>query len=181
MYIKLHENLWTEDTLKDIKKYLPLRVTNRGRPPSLATENLETRFRWNYRPDEDVYSKKVKSKLMGLAMECAVIFFFENFSYTFGGKVFLQDGGGPIGARLTMAIARLVMQEWKENYSKILENSKIEEFLSGIYVDDGRTLHRKLYFGERFDSENSKFSWNKETEENDIKSGMLFYQGNFKV
>ena len=106
---------------------------------------------------------------MGLAIECAIVFFFENFSYTFGGKVFLQKSGGPIGARLTMAIARLIMQEWKDNYNEILKNSNIEELLSGIYVDDGRSLHRKLKWGERFDKENWKFTWNKETEECDKK------------
>ena len=157
--------------MKSIRKYLPTRVTNLGRPPSLATENLESRFKWHYRPDEEVFSKEIKAKLMGMAMECAVIFFFRNFSYTFGGKLFLQDGGGPIGARLTMALARIVMQEWKENYTKILENSDIEEFLSGIYVDDGRSLHKKLRLGERFDIEKKKFSWSKENEEADMKTG----------
>ena len=82
----------------------------------------------------------------------------------------MQDGGGPIGARLTMAIARLVMQEWKENYDHILKKSNIEELLSGIYVDDGRSLHRKLKIGEWFEEENGKFSWKKENEEIDVKN-----------
>ena len=81
-------------------------------------------------------------------------------------------GGGPIGARITMAIARLVMQEWKENYNKILENSNIQELLSGIYVDDGRTLHRKLLLGERFDAENCKFSWDEERQKNDVTNAI---------
>ena len=49
-----------------------------------------------------------------------------------------------------MAVARLVMQYWKDLYDVILANSQIEELLSGLYVDDGRTMHRKLKFGERF-------------------------------
>ena len=90
----MNENQWTDETLKDVRKYLPRRVSKVGRPPSLATENLEKRFIWGYRPEDDVFSDSVKAKLMGLAIECAIIFFFENFSYTFGGKLFLQDGGG---------------------------------------------------------------------------------------
>ena len=43
LYIKLHENQWKNETIRDIKKYLPNRVTKFGRPPSLATENIETR------------------------------------------------------------------------------------------------------------------------------------------
>ena len=50
-----------------------------------------------------------------------------------------------------MAVARLMMQNWKREYNKILEKSEIWEILAGIYVDDGRSMHRKLYFGERFD------------------------------
>ena len=76
LFIKLHENLWDESTLKDIRKYLPTTVTNLGRPPSLATENVETRFKWSYRPDEEVFSRKVKATLMGMAMECAIVFLF---------------------------------------------------------------------------------------------------------
>ena len=49
--------------------------------------------------------------MLGLAMERAVIFFFNHFTYTFGGEIYLQTSGGPIGARLTMVVARLVMQE----------------------------------------------------------------------
>ena len=95
---------------------------------------------------------------MALAIECGVYFFFKNFTYTFAGEKFLQMFGGPIGARLTMAVARLVMQEWKDTYDKILEASKIEELLSALYVDDGRTMHRKLFYGERFDRNKMKFT-----------------------
>ena len=74
----------------------------------------------------------MKAELMGLAMEIAVVFFFGNFAYTFGGEVYRQNGGGPIGARLTMAVARIVMQNWKDDYDVILEKSKIVELLSGL-------------------------------------------------
>ena len=102
-------------------------------------------------------SQTTKSKLMGLAMELAVNFFFKNFCYTFGGKKFIQLKGGPIGARLTMAVARIVMQAWKDKFDIILKNSNIEEILSGLYVDDGRSFHRKLNHGERYCKEMEKF------------------------
>ena len=66
--------------------------------------------------------QNLQSLLMGLAMERAIVFFFENFVYTFGGQIYLQIGGGPIGARLTMAVARLIMQDWKDIYDQILKN-----------------------------------------------------------
>ena len=40
---------------------------------------------------------------------------FENFTYKFGGKFYKQMEGGPIGARLTMCAARLVMMQWAED------------------------------------------------------------------
>ena len=62
-----------------------------------------------------------------------------------------------------------ILQDWKESYDEILENSEIKEILSGLYVDDGRALHRKLFLGERYDHDKRKFIHDKETEEQDIK------------
>ena len=50
-------------------------------------------------------------KLMGSALEVEIKFFFANFTYTFGDVLYIQNFGGPIGARLTMCLARLVMQQ----------------------------------------------------------------------
>ena len=74
-------------------------------------------------------------KLIAVALEIAVNFFFNNFVYSFGGEAFVQRFGGPIDARFTMAISRLVMQAWYEEFRKILDASNIKELLSGIYVD----------------------------------------------
>ena len=43
--------------------------------------------------------------------EIGVRVLWTNFCYEFGGEYFLQMSGGPIGARVTMAARRLVMQE----------------------------------------------------------------------
>ena len=69
---------------------------------------MENRFDWPQ--TVDFMPLKIKKQLMGLAVELAVVFFFKNFCYTFGGKKFIQIDGGPIGARLTMAVAQIVMQ-----------------------------------------------------------------------
>ena len=47
LYIKLNEPFWTNDRLyNEIKKYLPKRITNLGRPPSIGTRNVEKKFCW---------------------------------------------------------------------------------------------------------------------------------------
>ena len=83
-------------------------------------------------PHEDIYL------LMAILLEIAVNSFFRSFVYTYGGEYFIQGDGGPIGARLTMCVARLVLQDWYESFRAILDQSKIGEHLRGLYVDDGR-------------------------------------------
>ena len=108
----------------------------------------ETDSNWTW--PKNRASKGEIRKLIAAALEIVVKFFFKNFLYTFGGDVYEQGFGGPIGARLTMAVYRLVMQSWHEHYREILKCSKIEELLGGIYVDDGRAIVRKLELGSRF-------------------------------
>ena len=71
-----------------------------------------------------------------------------------------------------MAVARLMMQNWKREYDKILESSDIKEILAGIYVDDGRSMHRKLYFGERFNELLKKFEIDDDLAKIDIGTGV---------
>ena len=63
---------------------------------------------------------------------------WENFSYRFGNKIYKQKSGGPIGARITMACSRLVMQQWGNAYTTILIKANIKLRLFGSYVDDIR-------------------------------------------
>ena len=81
MYIKLHESYWTKNELDRVRKLLPVRKSLVGRPPSIGTDKVETRFKWPSMIDH--ISDKCKAELMGLAMEIAVAFFFNNFAYTF--------------------------------------------------------------------------------------------------
>ena len=86
--------------------------------------------------------------------------------------MFVQLYGGPIGACITMACARLVMQSWKDGYNKILLASGINEMLSRFYVDDGRTYQRKLRWGERFDINLNKFTFDNDTKKEDMKENI---------
>ena len=55
-------------------------------------------------------------EVVARCLEIAIRVVFENFTYNYGGKVYLQLEGGPIGARLTMACSRVVMADWGEQY-----------------------------------------------------------------
>ena len=67
-----------------------------------------------------------KSEMLARMGEIGLRTIFENFMYTFGGQNFLQLSGGPIEARVTMVAARIVIQDWSEQYSRILIKAKLE-------------------------------------------------------
>ena len=105
---------------------------------------------------------------MAILLEITVNSFFRSFVYTYGGEYFIQGDGGPIGARLTMCVARLVLQDWYESFRAILDQSKIGEHLRGLYVDDGRNVVDILPLGTRFVKESNHFEWNDEWKQHDL-------------
>ena len=80
--------------------------------------------------------------------------------------------GGPIGARLTMAVARLVMEQWKNEFDEILKMSSIEELMCGLYVDDGRSFIRLLELGNRFDKSLNKIVFKDDALKEDTTRGI---------
>ena len=172
LYIHLNRDIARD--IKDIEHLLPARRKGRrGVEAGMgSTEAKEREIRGNSKesnwtwPNNKAIKGEVK-KLAAIALEIVIKFFFENFVYTFGGEFYKQDYGGPIGARLTMAVSRLVMQSWYEEYRKILNVSNVRELLGGIYVDDGRAIVRKLELGTRFNEEKRKFITTKECKEID--------------
>ena len=72
----------------------------------------ELNSNWS-RPDNRATKEELKKRI-AMALEICIKFFITNFLYTFGGECYLQGFGGPIGARLTMAVSRLIMQDWYE-------------------------------------------------------------------
>ena len=113
-----------------------------------------------------------KKKLLGCCIEIATRFFFSNFVYTFGGENYVQAFGGPIGARLTMCLARLVMQAWSEEFSSIPKKCDIKEHLRAIYVDDGRNAMDKVGLGYRFNKESQRLVYQESWKEEDIDNGV---------
>ena len=114
-------------------------------------------------------SREQLMEVVGRCAEIAVRIIFENFTYNFGGKIYLQREGGPIGARITMACSRLVMQDWGECYRMILREAGLWVTLLKIYVDDVRQVSSTLRKGTRFDEKEKKMTWTKEAENEDIE------------
>ena len=110
-------------------------------------------------------TREQKMEIVGRCLEIAMRVVFENFSYMFGGKTFLQEEGGPIENRLTMACSRVVMTDWGERYLDILDRSTINTTLLKIYVDDVRQIKD----GMRYDAVKEDWIWSVEAEEENVK------------
>ena len=81
-----------------------------------------------------------KKMLVAACLEVGVRTSFRNSVYQFGGRYYLQTTGGPIGARITMAVARIVMYDWGRRLRKILNEAEIKIWMDSVYLDDYRAL-----------------------------------------
>jgi hypothetical protein len=105
--------------------------------------------------------------IQGHVAEIGVRTLFDNFAYQFGGTAFHQQHGGPIGARVTMCAARMVMQHWARGYSGILIKAGLRLPLFGGYVDDGRQGSTVLRKGMIFCEEQKEFIFSEDQKEID--------------
>ena len=110
-----------------------------------------------------------RMEIVGRCLEIAMRVVFENFSYMFGGKTFLQEEGGPIGNRLTMACSRVVMTDWREKYLDILDKAGIVTTLLKIYVDDVRQISTKIRDELRYEADKEDWMWSAEAEDEDVR------------
>ena len=108
-----------------LRRVLPARRFMRGSWPGITggealgpTTNGDKQ--WVF-PNVEI-SDKEKRMIVGEVMRLSVEILFKTHCYSFKGKVFKQQDGGPIGLRSTCAIARVVMgrhsQKWRAAMAK---------------------------------------------------------------
>ena len=152
-YIAIMEKLTSG--VETVRRVLPRRSKEGAKPTDIGMRNKEinskhvnTEIEWTFPPFEPTnYEKR---EMRGIMCEIGVRTLWENFSYRFGKKIYHQKSGGPIGARITMACSRLVMQQWGESYTKILLKSNIKLRLFGNYVDDIRQGTNMIHKGFKY-------------------------------
>ena len=69
-----------------------------------------------------------------------------------------------------MAVARIVMQDWSENYNEILDNSGLLTIMMSGYVDDNRQLTRLLAMGMRYNKDSNRFEMDEEAKKEDTEA-----------
>ena len=142
---------WTvgQIRLANLHHIVPKRRYSRGPKPKITGEeakggkNLERadeESQWEYPyPTREPKSRDLK-KLVAAALEISISASFSNHIYCFGGQVFRQLVGGPIGSRLTMEIARVIMMLFGRQMRSTLEEAGIQIHFEACYVDDLRYI-----------------------------------------
>ena len=158
--------------LSEVENVLPWRRNfgKGGQTPGMQNPEMKGKRSgmekvWQF-PEAEPTEDQKKILLCRMA-EIAVRTVWQNFTYEFGGETFLQSEGGPIGARLTMACSRLVMQDWAEGYRGTLERSGVTTYSQDGYVDDVRQNTDLMRKGSRFNPVKNRFTWRADWERKD--------------
>ena len=159
--------------LEKIEGLLPYRLTKPGTKPTMKCKWVNSK---EIQEDKDwVYparqpTMKERRLVMGHVAEIGTRVIFENFCYQFGNKMYHQQAGGPIGARVTMCAARMVMQHWARDYANILLKAGLRVPLLKGYIDDGRQGSTLLRKGMLYDQEKGEFTWTEEQYKVDMET-----------
>ena len=100
-----------------------------------------------------VLTEDEKKEIIAEVVSLATKAMFRNHFYKFGGVMYHQAQGGPIGLRGTCAIARLVMQIFDAKWSKRLEGLGLTKWLAFRYVDDSRCILPPIKAGWRWEGD----------------------------
>ena len=91
-----------------------------------------------------------KKEIIAQVVKIITLTMFNTHMYKFGGKVFNQSKGGPIGLRSTCSVARLVMKVWDDKWLERLNKLMIRIEAATRYMDDGRTAIHPFHQGWRW-------------------------------
>ena len=161
-YISMNREYTSE--LEELEYMLPKRRKKQGVTPGMTGANIRAQeddpeAQWRFPKKEEMLTELEKRKIRARVAEIGVRVLFENFTYRWGGDTYKQSSGGPIGCRVTMAVSRLVMQDWAENYREVLDRSGVDIAMLTGYVDDNRQLTRILRMGMSYNVEQKMFTF----------------------
>ena len=169
-YIALN---WTrqEVNTRGMGVLIPSRKYRMGKNPSVLTISVDDKKeRWKMYRHPDTFTKEEKSLVLGAMVEIMVQATFKHHFYRWKGEVYRQLKGGPQGLRATGSCAKMVMDDWVQQFSKLLEENKVEVFLLSKYVDDVLVLCRNFTLGSYWTR--SKVKWSKDVLRKHAASGM---------
>ena len=91
---------------------------------------------WDFTQVElDDYNKR---EIIARVTQLTVLILMITHLYSFGGKLFRQKSGAPIGLRASACLAKMLMSEWDTLWARIQTYFKLKIHLLYRYVDDIR-------------------------------------------
>ena len=168
---------WSADECRKSKlgRILPRRRHTQGSRPGMRGEGPRSKVRgcqeqWIFPKIklEDWEKESIIAEVIGIATKAM----FNHHYYSFGGRKFHQEGGGPIGLRGTCSIARMIMQLYDDKWMKRMTYLGLTVWLLARYMDDTRVLMPEIKPGWRWKGGELLFSqeWREKDSE---KSGTL--------
>ena len=161
---------WDEEKCRKskLRKILPRRRGRKGTRPGIKGAGPRGRLRgdqeqWIFDPKAKL-TDDIKKELLATVVEIVTEQLFKHHYYTFGGQIYHQQDGGPIGLRGTCAVARVCMQIFDSKWKRKLDEWRISRKMNKRYMDDTRTLLHAIKHGWRGDENGLWFSlaWQEE-------------------
>ena len=141
----------------------PERTGRRGARPGLA-DVRKARKRWGKvrKPVGRVEKRKMLSKFI----ELVVMEVFSAHVYEYGGRIYVQADGGPIGLSLSGAIGRTTMAVWDGEVGRLCRRNGIRMRFRRRYVDDCNGAMESWRKGWRWNG--SRMEWRRKWEKEEI-------------
>ena len=139
-----------------LRRVLPVRRRTNGSRPGVRGAGPSGPLRgdteqWVFRNVK--LTKTEKNEIIATVIRIMTNTMFDTHVYSFGGKMYKQAAGGPIGLRATCAVARLVMKIWDEKWLGKLKDLMVKIEEATRYMDDGRTAMYSFKHGWRWTSD----------------------------
>ena len=127
-----------------LRSIIPRRRGKTGSRPGISGAGPRGKLRgdqeqWIFNPKVKL-TPELKKELLATVVSIATEQMFKHHFYTFGGEIFHQQEGGPIGLRGTCAVARVCMQMFDMKWKRKVENLRIKIRLLKRYMDDSRVI-----------------------------------------
>ena len=161
---------WRQWCVRDL---IPWRRYSKGPSPGITGsgplgKDIEDENKWIF-PDRDpgpVQLRLLLAACLGIAVETI----FRLHTYRFGGSLWEQVSGGPIGLRVTAVVAKIRMIRWMRELKDTLTTNGVDPMLAGFYVDDVRLVTPQIPPGVRWSKEAHQFQFNTHWMEEDLDS-----------
>ena len=136
-----------------LQRVIPKRRFHKGAKPGVKGKEVQGKEagdeeKWDFPTAE--YTDLEKKNMMAACLEIGVRAIYDLHTYQFGGKIFAQTDGGPIGLSITGACSKVVMGVWSVKVNKILIENNIKIWLASGYIDDMRYLTSSIREGVRW-------------------------------